>query len=161
EVVDGMSEACSFFGTPITGGNVSFYNETFGGDIYPTPVLGVVGLIEDLAYVTDSSFHDEGDSIVLVEPVRPLVGKVNLEDERALQNFIAAAIRDGVVKSAHDTSEGGLAVALAECCFSNVRRTAIGAELEIPSRLEIRKDLFGEISTRVVLTTTTAETLRK
>ncbi len=75
EVVDGMSEACSFFGTPITGGNVSFYNETFGGDIYPTPVLGMVGLIEDLSLVTKSSFRDAGDSIVLVEPVNRLVGR--------------------------------------------------------------------------------------
>src|SRR5215468_4168225 len=117
EVVDGMTEACSFFNTPITGGNVSFYNETFGGDIYPTPVLGMVGLIEDLSLVTDSSFHDEGDSIVLVEPVRRLVGKVNLEDEQVVQHLVAAAIRDRLVKSAHDVSEGGLAVALTECCF--------------------------------------------
>jgi phosphoribosylformylglycinamidine synthase len=161
EVVDGMAEACSAFGTPITGGNVSFYNETFGGDIYPTPVLGMVGLIEDLAFVTTSSFQDEGDSIVLVEPVRRLVGKVDLEDERALQHFISSAIRDGLVKSAHDTSEGGLAVALAECCYSNVRRGAVGATVDIPSQLEIRKDLFGEVSTRVVLSTTSAAALRK
>src|SRR5215470_13119901 len=105
-----MTEACDFFGTPITGGNVSFYNETFGGNIYPTPVLGMVGLIEDISLVTSSSFKDEGDSIVLVEAVNRLVGKVDLEDERALQNFLASAIRDGMVKSAHDLSEGGLAV---------------------------------------------------
>ncbi len=67
EVVDGMTEACSTFETPITGGNVSFYNETLGGDIYPTPVLGMVGLIENLAHVTTSYFKDAGDSIVLVE----------------------------------------------------------------------------------------------
>src|SRR6185436_2551441 len=67
EVVDGMSEACSAFETPITGGNVSFYNETLGGDIYPTPVLGMVGLIENLAHVTSSDFKDAGDSIVLLE----------------------------------------------------------------------------------------------
>jgi len=161
EVVDGMTEACDFFGTPITGGNVSFYNETFGGDIYPTPVLGMVGLIEDLSFVTDSSFRDAGDSIVLVEAVHPLVGKVNLEDERALQNFIAASIRSKLVKSAHDISEGGLAVALAECCYSNVRRPAIGAEVEIPSHLEPRKDLFGEASTRVLLTTVNPALLKK
>jgi phosphoribosylformylglycinamidine (FGAM) synthase-like enzyme len=161
EVVDGMTEACDFFGTPITGGNVSFYNETFGGDIYPTPVLGMVGLIEDLSYATTSSFQDEGDSVVLVEPVHRLVGQVNLEDERALQNFIASAIREGLVKSAHDTSEGGLAVALAECCFSNVRRGPIGAELKVPSHLEVRKDLFGEVSTRVLLTTTNVGALQK
>jgi phosphoribosylformylglycinamidine synthase len=160
EVVDGMTEACDFFGTPITGGNVSFYNETFGGDIYPTPVLGMVGLIEDISSVTTSSFQDEGDAIVLVEPVQRLVGKVNLEDERALQNLIATAIRDGLVKSAHDISEGGLAVAVAECCYSNVRRGPIGADVNIPSHLEIRKDLFGEVSTRVLLSTTQVAPLR-
>jgi phosphoribosylformylglycinamidine synthase subunit PurL len=161
EVIDGMTEACAFFGTPITGGNVSFYNETFGGDIYPTPVLGMVGLIEDLAHVTTSSFRDEGDSIVMVEPVQRLVGKVNLEDERALHNFVSSAIRDGLVKSAHDTSEGGLAAALAESCYANVQRAAIGATVDIPSHLEIRKDFFGEISSRVVLSTTNADALRK
>jgi len=161
EVVDGMTEACDFFGTPITGGNVSFYNETFGGDIYATPVLGMVGLVEDISFVTTSSFRDEGDSILLVEAVQRLVGKVNLEDERALQNFIASAIRDGLVKSAHDLSEGGLAVALAECCYSNLHRGPIGAEVEIPSNLEIRKDLFGEVSTRVLISTTNPAVLRK
>ncbi len=161
ETVDGMAEACSFFGTPITGGNVSFYNETFGGDIYPTPVLGMVGLIEDLRFVTRASFKKAGDSIVLIEPVSRLVGKVNLEDERAVQNFVSAAIRDGFVQSAHDVSEGGLAVALAECCYSNIERTAIGAEVDVPSHLEIRKDLFGEISGRVLLTTTDVPELRK
>ena len=161
EVVDGMTEACDFFGTPITGGNVSFYNETFGGDIYPTPVLGMVGLVEDIAFVTTSSFRDEGDSILLVEPVQRLVGKVNLEDERALQNFIASAIREGLVKSAHDASEGGLAVALAECCYSNLHRGPIGAEVEIPSHLEIRKDLFGEVSTRVLMSTTNPAAVRE
>jgi phosphoribosylformylglycinamidine synthase subunit PurL len=161
EVVDGMSEACSFFGTPITGGNVSFYNETFGGDIYPTPVLGMVGLIEDLSLVTKSSFQDAGDAIVLVESVNRLVGRVNLEDERAVQYFVAAAIRDRLVKSAHDVSEGGLAVALTECCFSTLHRDAIGAEIRIPSHLEVLRDLFGESSTRVVLSTKNAPELSK
>ncbi len=153
EVVDGMSEACCFFGTPITGGNVSFYNETFGGDIYPTPVLGMVGLIEDISFVTRSSFKQAGDSIVLIEPVTRHVGKVDLEDERGVQNLVSSAIRDRLVESAHDVSEGGLAIAVAECCYSNIERAAIGAEITIPSHLEIRKDLFGEFSTRVLLTT--------
>ncbi len=161
EVVDGMAEACVFFGTPITGGNVSFYNETFGGDIYPTPVLGMVGLIEDLSLVTRSSFRESGDSIVLVEPLTRLVGKVNLEDECAVQNLVATAIRDGLIRSAHDVSEGGLAVAIAECCYSNLQRPAIGAEINVPSHLEIRRDLFGEFSSRVLLTTRDAAELRK
>jgi len=153
EVVDGMSEACNFFGTPITGGNVSFYNETFGDDIYPTPVLGMVGLIEDISLVTRSAFQDSGDSIVFVETVNRLVGRIDLEDERAIQNFISTAIRDGLVKSAHDISEGGLAVALAECCYSNFHRGAVGAEVRIPSHLEVVKDLFGEFTTGVLLST--------
>src|SRR5437660_1674108 len=161
EVVDGMAEACSFFSTPITGGNVSFYNETFGGDIYPTPVLGMVGLIEDLGLVTRASFKNAGDSIVLVEPVSRLVGKVNLEDERAVQNFVSGAIRDGFLRSAHDVSEGGLAVALAECCYSTIERAAIGAEVDVPAHLEIRRDLLGEFSTRVLLTTRDVPELRK
>ena len=161
EVVDGMAEACSFFGTPITGGNVSFYNETFGGDIYPTPVLGMVGLIEDISFVTRSSFKKAGDSIVLIEPVTRRVGKVDLEDERAVQNLVASAIRDRLVESAHDLSEGGLAIAVAECCYSNVERAAIGAEITIPSHLEVRKDLFGEFSSRVLLTTRKVAELRQ
>src|SRR5262249_21537263 len=161
EVVDGMTEACSFFNTPITGGNVSFYNETFGGDIYPSPVLGMVGLIEDLSLVTKSSFQDVGDVIVLIEPVNRLVGRVDLEDERAVQIFVSAAIRDRLIKSAHDVSEGGLAIAIAESCYSNLHRGAVGAEIVVPSHLEVRKDLFGEVSSRVVLTTLQAEGLRK
>ena len=102
EVVDGMSEACSAFETPITGGNVSFYNETLGGDIYPTPVLGMVGLIDNLAHVTSSFFKDAGDSIVLVETRRRDAGSIDLEGERALQGMVRDAIQDGLVKSAHD-----------------------------------------------------------
>jgi phosphoribosylformylglycinamidine synthase len=161
EVVDGMTEACRFFGTPITGGNVSFYNETFGGDIYPTPVLGMVGLIDDLSLVTSSFFQSAGDSIVLVEPVTLLTGKVDLEDERAVQTFVAAAIRDRLAKSVHDVSEGGLAVALAECCYSNLHRGALGVEIEVPSHLEVRKDLFGEASSRVLLSTSDPAELRR
>ncbi|HEY2381925.1 MAG TPA: phosphoribosylformylglycinamidine synthase subunit PurL [Terriglobia bacterium] len=161
EVIDGMTEACSFFNTPITGGNVSFYNETFGGDIYPTPVLGMVGLIEDLALVTRSSFQSEGDSIVLVEPFQRLTGKVDLEEERAVQTFIASAIRDGLVKSAHDITEGGLSIAIAECCYSNPQRGAVGAEIQVPSHLEVRKDLFGESSSRVILSTSRPDELSR
>jgi phosphoribosylformylglycinamidine synthase len=161
EVVDGMAEACRLFGTPITGGNVSFYNETFGEDIYPTPVIGMVGLIEDTSLITSSSFQDPGDSIVLVAPVTRLVGKVNLDDERAMQNLVSQAIRDRLIKSAHDISEGGLAVALAECCFSNARRRGMGADVQIPSSMAICKDLFGEVSSRVLLTTNNVEEVQR
>jgi phosphoribosylformylglycinamidine synthase II len=156
EVIDGMSEACRRFGTPITGGNVSFYNETFSEDIYPTPVLGMVGIVDDLAHVTSADFKDGGDAILLLETIERHVGSVDLDDEIALQGVVSEAIRAGIVKSAHDVSEGGLAMALAECCFATIRRPAIGAAVKIPSHLEICKDLFGEYSSRIILTTTQA-----
>ena len=121
----------------------------------------MVGLIEDISFVTRSSFRSSGDSIILIEPVMRNVGKLDLEDERAVQNLVSSAIRDRLVESAHDLSEGGLAVALAECCYSNIERGAIGAEVRIPSHLEMRKDLFGEFSTRVLLTTRNVHELRQ
>jgi phosphoribosylformylglycinamidine synthase subunit PurL len=160
EVIDGMTEACRFFDTPVTGGNVSFYNETFGQDIYPTPVIGMLGIVDDLSLVTTSSFKNAGDSIALVETINRRVGSVDLDEERAVQNFISSSIRDGMVNSAHDVSEGGLAIAIAECCYSNLHRGAIGAEAVIPSQLEICKDLFGEFTTGVVITTTNPAELR-
>ena len=151
EVVDGISEACTLFNTPITGGNVSFYNETFGEDIYPTPVIGLVGLIEDLSLVTSSAFKDENDSIILIE-TNARSEKIDLEEERALQNLVSSAIRGGLVKSAHDLSEGGFAVALAECCFSTMHRPGLGARVRVPSTMQVCRDLFGERPTRVILT---------
>ena len=153
EVVDGMSEACAVFETPITGGNVSFYNETFKEDIYPTPVVGIVGLIEDLNLVTTSAFGDPGDAIVLLETASRSEA-IDLDEERAMQNLIASLIREGLVRSAHDLSEGGFAVALAECCFSTLHRGPLGAAARVPSRLEVCRDLFGEFPTRVLLSTT-------
>ena len=155
EVVDGISEACAVFDTPITGGNVSFYNETFKEDIYPTPVIGMVGLIEDLQLVTPSAFQEAGDAIVLLEGVSDS-DRINLENEKALQVLILALIRDGLIRSAHDLSEGGFAVAVAESCFSTLHRGAIGAHVQTPSRMEPCADLFGEFPSRVLLSTTQA-----
>ena len=159
EVVDGMSEACTAFETPITGGNVSFYNETLGGDIYPTPVLGMVGLVDDLAHVTPSQFQDSGDSIVLVETTHRDPNSIHLDDERALQAMVRDAIRAGLVKSAHDVSDGGLAIALAECCYATPARPSIGATVKIPSQLAACKDLFGEYPSRILLTSKKASEL--
>jgi phosphoribosylformylglycinamidine synthase len=159
EVVDGMTEACKAFGTPITGGNVSFYNETFDKDIYPTPVLGMVGLIDNLDHVTSSDFKDAGDSILLIETLSRLTGQVDLAEEQLLQRFVFDAIRAGLIKSAHDVSEGGVAVALAECCYSTIHRQALGATAKIPGRGDFRADLFGEYSSRILLTTTHASDL--
>jgi phosphoribosylformylglycinamidine synthase len=159
EVVDGMSEACQVFGTPITGGNVSFYNETFEKDIYPTPVLGMVGIIENLGHVTTADFKDSGDAIVLLETPARLTGQVRLDEELLLQRFVADAIHAGLVKSAHDVSEGGLSIALAECCYSTLHRPAIGAAVSIPAHADFRMDLFGEYCSRILLTTTHASDL--
>jgi phosphoribosylformylglycinamidine synthase len=159
EVVDGMTEACNSFGTPITGGNVSFYNETFDRDIYPTPVVGIVGIVDNLAHVTSSDLKDEGDSIVLIETPTRLIGRVDLNEERALQSFVSDAIHAGLVKSAHDVSDGGIAVALAEMCYSTLNRPPIGAAAKIPQYMDSCKDLFGEYSSRILLTTTHASDL--
>ena len=159
EVVDGMTEACRAFETPITGGNVSFYNETFERDIYPTPVLGVVGMIDNLAHVTSSDFKEEGDSLVLIETSTRLIGRVDLKEERALQSFVSDAIHAGMVKSAHDVSDGGIAVAVAEMCYSTLKRPAIGAAVKVPQYMDACKDLFGEYSSRILLTTTHAADL--
>jgi len=159
EVVDGMTEACLAFGTPITGGNVSFYNETFERDIYPTPVLGVVGIIENLSHVTTSDFKDEGDSIVLLETPTRLIGKIDLKEELALQSFVSDAIHAGLIKSAHDVSDGGIAIAVAEMCYSTLSRPAIGAAVKIPQYMDACKDLFGEYSSRILVATTHASDL--
>jgi phosphoribosylformylglycinamidine synthase len=151
-----MTEACTAFGTPITGGNVSLYNETFGEDIYPTPVAGIVGVAADVRHVTTAWYRNPGDTIVLIQPNTMHVGRVAIEDEMALQRVVLDAIRAGLVKSAHDTSEGGLAVAIAECCYSNIHRPPIGATVQVPSRLETMKDLFGEYSSRIIVSTSHA-----
>jgi phosphoribosylformylglycinamidine synthase len=115
-------------------------------------VLGMVGLIEDLTHVTTSYFKDAGDSIILVETAHRDANLITLDDERALQRMVLAAIQDSLVKSAHDTSDGGLAIAIAECCYATAERPAIGASVKIPSNLEACKDLFGEYPSRILLT---------
>ncbi len=152
ETVDGIAEACEAFQTPITGGNVSFYNETFKEDIYPTPVLGLVGLVENLAFVTTAAFKESGDSILLIESLSR-TEEINLDEERALQNLISTLIRSGLIQSAHDLSEGGFAVAIAECCFSTLHRDAIGAEVTVPSTMAVCRDMFAEFPTRVLVST--------
>ena len=155
EVVDGLADACSKFETPITGGNVSFYNETFEEDIYPTPVIGVVGLVDDVDKVMRAGFRSSGDRIILIEPAKRSED-IDLGEELALQRLILGLIHDRLIVSAHDLSEGGFAVALAECCFSTGAVGGIGARVKVPSRLEVLRDLFGEFPTRVLVSTTDA-----
>ena len=161
---DGISEACRVLETPVIGGNVSLYNETSGTAIYPTPVIGMVGLVTDLDHITTQYFKNSGDLIYLVGEASPEFGgselqkllnsgrifgkapelNINLEKER--QNQVLAAIRAGVVQSAHDLSEGGLAVALAECLFGAEH---LGAEVHLNG--DPVTALFSETQSRFLL----------
>jgi len=167
EAVAGMGEACQVLGTPVTGGNVSFYNENPNGAVYPTPVVGMLGLVEDLEHVTTAWFKTGGDVVILLgntcghiggsEYLYLTTGEVagdapalNLEAERELQACCLELIRAGFIKSAHDASEGGLAVALAESCFLNPRcGLGIKAEVNIAGRPDFY--LFGEDQSRIVV----------
>jgi len=167
EVIAGMGEACLALDTPVTGGNVSFYNEDPERAVFPTPVIGMVGLVEDISHITTQTFKDEGDAILLVgenknelgaseylhalfNQTKGKVPPIDLEYEKKLQSALLAAIQKGIVKSAHDCSEGGLAVAVSECCISE-RENMVGASIKISD--EIRSDclLFGETQSRVIL----------
>ena len=171
EATAGMAEACEKLGTPVTGGNVSLYNENPGGAVYPTPVIGMVGLIDDVDRITRAHFSSEGDSVVLLgAPTGELGGSeylarvhrivagapphCDLDAERNLIEAILAAIEAGIVRSAHDTSEGGLAVALAECCIID-RTRPLGATIDLSAFVDLpaRALLFGEAQGRVIIST--------
>ncbi|MDQ3950093.1 MAG: AIR synthase-related protein, partial [Gemmatimonadota bacterium] len=171
EAVAGMAEACRALGTPVTGGNVSLYNESPTGVIYPTPVIGMVGLIDSLSHVTRAPFTSDRDSIVLLgEPSEELGGseylyrihgvvagappRCDLLAEQRLIDAVLVAIRSGHVRSAHDVSDGGLAVALAECVVLP-RDGTVGAEVDLSawSGLPLRALLFGEAQGRIILST--------
>ncbi|WHY01043.1 phosphoribosylformylglycinamidine synthase subunit PurL [Neobacillus sp. DY30] len=164
KAADGISEACRVLNTPVIGGNVSLYNETSGTAIYPTPVIGMVGLVTDLDHITTQNFKNSGDLIYLVGETKPefggselqklqngrIFGKapeldVQLEKER--QNQVLAAIREGVVQSAHDLSEGGLGVAVAESLFGQEQ---LGASITIEGNPVTA--LFSETQSRFLLT---------
>ncbi|MEK3988391.1 MULTISPECIES: phosphoribosylformylglycinamidine synthase subunit PurL [Robertmurraya] len=162
--VDGMSEACNVLSTPVIGGNVSLYNERSGTAVYPTPVVGMVGLIEDIDHITTQSFKDAGDLIYLIGETKPEFGgselqklthnnifgkapELNLEVEEKAQKQVLSAIRAGVVASAHDVSEGGVAVALAESLMGS---SELGAEVTLQG--EATTALFSESQSRFVLT---------
>ena len=171
QAVDGIAEACRTLGIPITGGNVSLYNETDGQAIYPTPVIGVVGLLEDATRLLTRVFPADSLEIVLLGDVAGELGgseylklahglvrgrpaAVDLDRERALQTLLVDAARDGLIRSAHDCAEGGFAVTLAECC---VESGGVGARVELPGpagpndRFALVRALFGEAPSRVVV----------
>jgi phosphoribosylformylglycinamidine synthase II len=177
QAVRGMGEACVALGTPVTGGNVSFYNENPRGAVHPTPVVGMVGLIDSLAHITRSGFTTEGDAIVLLgEPTEELGGseylarihdvvagappRCDLAREKATIDALLEAIRAGAVRSAHDCSDGGLAVALAECCIADADGT-IGADIELSkwNVLPLRALLFGEAQARIIVSTPESPTV--
>ncbi|GDX11053.1 phosphoribosylformylglycinamidine synthase subunit PurL [Verrucomicrobiota bacterium] len=179
ESVEGLAEGCREFGTPVTGGNVSLYNQSPAGPIDPTPTVGMVGIIDDAKHITTQAFKSAGDVIILAGPVLdPAAGDLSLgashymkvvhgqkagrtprlsfDLEKRVQAAVLGLIRDGLVKSAHDCSEGGLAVALAESCIGG----KLGATVELPSGPALDKFpahaaraalLFGESQSRIIL----------
>ncbi len=177
ESVEGLAEACRAFATPVVGGNVSLYNESPAGVVDPTPTVGMVGLIDNERHITTQWFKQAGDVIILVEPgarvAHPGLGgsrflkvchglkqgpvpRIDLAQEIAVQNAVRDLIRTGMVKSAHDCSEGGLAVALAESCFNPDK--LLGAQCDLrPARDTANAAqsetvaLFGEAQSRIIL----------
>jgi phosphoribosylformylglycinamidine synthase len=165
EVIDGMAEACRAFETPVVSGNVSFYNETEGRGILPTPVIGMVGLIEDVRRAVLPGFKKEGDVIALLgitqDDLFAASGKVpalDLDREVAVQKACLAAAEAGLLLSAHDCSDGGLAVALAESCFSSLGRDAIGAAVDLKGPLGPTTLLFSESPSRIVISFNSSDT---
>lgn len=169
QAIEGMREACLALDTPVTGGNVSFYNESPGRAVYPTPTIGMVGIIDYVWKTVTSWFKDEGDLIFLLgrnsdeiggseylKVVHGIIGgdipQLDLEYEKAVQRTLLEAIEYGAVKSAHDVSDGGLAVALAECCFRNDRKTVIGATIRLNDSFRPDFLLFGEGQSRILVT---------
>lgn len=163
KAVDGMSAACTKLNAPVIGGNVSLYNETNGTAVYPTPVVGMVGLVENLAHVTTQSFKNDGDLIYLVGETKPEFGgselqkltygrifgkapEIDLDVEDENQKSVLAAIRAGFVASAHDLAEGGLAVALAEGLMGS---TELGAKVKVDG--DVTSALFSESQSRFLL----------
>ncbi len=167
QAIEGMGEACRFFDTPVTGGNVSFYNESPDTAVYPTPTIGMLGLIENLENITTSYFKNEGDFIyVLGEDFEELGGseflkvvhnivsgdcpKMDLQKEKDLHDLLLDLIDKKYINSAHDISDGGILTALAECCVINFENK-IGADVNI--KIKSREDfsLFSESQSRVVI----------
>ena len=173
QVIDGMTKACEELEVPITGGNVSFYNETLGEGIYPTPVVGIVGILEDVHKAMRPDFREPGRAILLLRATEPgdmtdaesefgsseyareILGSVwgyppqlELEKEAALQKGLIEMIQAGLLESAHDCSEGGVAVALAESAFPQ----GVGLKVDLAAQgLPTEFVLFGEDASRVVI----------
>jgi len=164
ESILGMADACRVLDTPVISGNVSFYNETETGAIYPTPAIGMVGVMEDIKHITTQAFKNDGDAIVLLGETKEELGgsqylniihdvrkgkvpEINLEKEAAVQKAALAAIKEGIVSSAHDCSDGGIAITLAESCISGDK----GAYVNLKGDMRIDALLFGESQSRIIV----------
>ncbi len=186
EAIDGLTVACNELGTPITGGNVSFYNETLGKSIYPTPVIGILGIIEDASRVVKIGFREAGDVILLldglaedaaskqvpvVEPAQEFSSSeyskhvggivageppaIDLAAEKRLQELLVALAADRSVQSAHDISDGGIAVAIAESCFASAggrpEMAALSAKVSVSGSNPAEFALFNERGARAIV----------
>jgi phosphoribosylformylglycinamidine synthase len=204
ETVDGLAEACNALGTPITGGNVSFYNETLGKSIYPTPVIGVLGILDDASRVLKTAFRNEGDVIVLLDGSASAVGAsaaadcahpgaarefssseysktianivagepppIDLAAEKRLIDCLVALAAGSSLQSAHDLSDGGLAVTLAESCFASVvaglqtgsspAASDLGANVRLDDLSPAEYALFNERGARAIVSVSTAKLAR-
>ena len=166
EAVAGMGEACRAFGTPVTGGNVSFYNEDPNAAVYPTPVIGMLGLIDNVDHIMTAGFRSAGDLIFLLGANRnDLAGSeylatvhglvagdapyLDIEAEKRLHAAVLRMIREGVLSSAHDVSDGGLAVALAESCI--LGPAPIGATVRVYETFRRDAVYFGEAQSRIIV----------
>jgi phosphoribosylformylglycinamidine synthase len=184
--VAGIGAACRALDVPITGGNVSLYNETDGSPVLPTPVLGVVGLIEDASKAVNRAFKSAGDAVILLGDSRAELGGseylkvmhglirgvppvLDLKREAALQKLLVETAAAGLIRSAHDCAEGGLAITLAECCFdTGLGVEAVVADVALDVVADVAGDaaagagladiaaLFGESASRVVVSTAAA-----
>jgi phosphoribosylformylglycinamidine synthase len=174
EIIDGIAEACRAFNTPVVSGNVSFYNETEGRGILPTPVIGMLGLIDDVKRVIQPGFKNVGDFVALLGATRDdlsiseyaaivesrstnqitkegRVPVLDLEAEIAVQTACLRAAEAGLLRSAHDCADGGLAIALAECCFSSLNRTVFGADIDLTGDYDVATRLFSETPSRIII----------
>lgn len=167
EAIGGMSEACIALNTPVTGGNVSFYNESERFRTYPTPVIGMIGVLENVDHATRSHFKNDGDRIYVIGETLPEIGgseylktihkkvagmppEIDLKREQSAQEAVLSAIQAGLINSAHDVADGGLAVALAECCIQNEGHS-VGATISVASDLRPDLFLFSESQSRFVV----------
>ncbi|MDI6804436.1 MAG: phosphoribosylformylglycinamidine synthase subunit PurL [Bacteroidota bacterium] len=165
EAVAGIGNACRVLETPVTGGNVSFFNESPNYSVFPTPVIGMLGLVEDLKLITSMEFKNEYDLIVLIgknhgdisgsEYLKHIHGKTegdapyfDINYEKKVHTTVLEAIHEGIVESAHDVSDGGIAVTLSECCIAS----DLGAEIFFESAYRLDFILFGEDQMRIVIT---------